>query len=121
MISSFRKSKTNAWLARIAAKIRTQFNRIRSSPFYPQPLAQSCAALPANLHRLRLAHRITVAQLAGASTVSATTIRNLEQHDSSLGAPNPTLCTVLALARALNVGVDELVREERPWPPPPQG
>lgn len=47
MMALFSKGEIDAYLARIAAKIRAQLHRIRSSRLTPQPLAQSCAALPA--------------------------------------------------------------------------
>lgn len=75
------------------------------------PIHQSTAALPGNLTRLRQQRGLTVAELARAAIdrdgrVSASTIRAIET-----GNTNPTLNTVLALAHALNVGVEALVEE----------
>lgn len=81
------------------------------------PPSQSCAALPANFHRLRLDRGWSIASLAAESGVSASTIRDLETgwgRDRSGGdaiRPNPTLSVLLALAHALNVGIEELVGE----------
>ena len=74
-------------------------------------IPQSSAALPGNLKRLRHQRGLTVAELSRAAVdrdgrVSASTIRAIER-----GATNPTLSTVLALARALGVGVEALVEE----------
>ena len=72
---------------------------------------QSADALPGNLTRLRQQRGLTVAELSRAAVdrdghVSASTIRAIER-----GATNPTLSTVLALARALGCGIEALVEE----------
>ena len=80
----------------------------------PQPTArQSCTALPRNLKRLREARGWTINQLAVASHVSESTIREIEANDRGFGdvPQNPTLSTLLKLARALGVGVEALVEE----------
>ena len=71
----------------------------------PVPPRQSAAALPGNLKQRRIASGWTVNQLAVASHLSESTIREIERDI----APNPTLVTLLALARALGVGVEALV------------
>ena len=75
------------------------------------PIRQSAAALPRNLKRLREQRGLTVAGLSRAAVdrdgrVSASTIRAIEH-----GATNPTLSTALALALALEVGIEALVEE----------
>ena len=73
---------------------------------------QSASALPGNLRRLREARGLTVAQLSARTAgeddgpVSRSTIRLIEA-----GNRNPTLSTLLALALALEVGVEALVEE----------
>lgn len=73
--------------------------------------AQSAAALPCNLKRLRHQRGFTVGELSRAAMdragfVSPSTIRAIER-----GATNPTLSKVLALARGLGVGVEALVED----------
>ena len=77
----------------------------------PVPPRQSAAALPCNLKRLREQRGLTVAELSRAAVdrdgpVSRSTIRAIEH-----GATNPTLSTALALALALEVGIEALVEE----------
>jgi len=72
----------------------------------------SAAALPGNLRRLRIERGLTVTQLAERAKVSGSTIRDIEANDKGFGdiKPNPTLVTLLALAKALDVDVNSLVR-----------
>ena len=77
----------------------------------PALQCQSASALPRNLTRLREQRGLTVAELSRAAVdrdgpVSRSTIRAIER-----GATNPTLCTVLALAHALGVGIETLVED----------
>ena len=57
-----------------------------------------------NLHRLRTAARISLADLAAAGGISKTTLHGIEQ-----GQANPTLSTLWALATALKVSLGELL------------
>ena len=57
-----------------------------------------------NLHRLRTAARISLADLAAAGGISKTTLHGIEQ-----GEGNPTLSTLWALATALRVPLGELI------------
>jgi transcriptional regulator with XRE-family HTH domain len=57
-----------------------------------------------NARRLRVERRLTLGQLAARSGVSKATLSKLE-----LGETNPTLETLATLARALSVGVAELL------------
>ena len=77
------------------------------------PIRQSAAALPGNLKRLREAKGWSVRELAERAQVSVTTIREIEANDRGFGdiKPNPRLSTLLALARALGCGIEELVEE----------
>jgi len=84
---------------------------VNTSPVVSCRPRQSAAALPGNLRRLREARGLTVAELSQAAVdrdghVSRSTIRAIE-----CGATNPTLSTVLALARALRCGIEALVEE----------
>jgi len=74
----------------------------------------SSAALPRNLRRLRLARGLTVTQLAAMAQVSTSTVRDMERINfpPSYPSPNPTPAALLALAKALEVGLDALVLEE---------
>lgn len=79
--------------------------------------SQSAAALPRNLRRLREAKGWSVAELAKRSGVSQSTIRTMEptaayEAGAAMIDPNPCLSTLLAVAAALQVGVEELVRGE---------
>ena len=79
--------------------------------------AQSAASLPRNLKRLREQRGLTVGALAIRTQckfygpVSASTIRAIERTGGA--GPNPCLTTLLALALALEVGVEALVEEGR--------
>lgn len=88
------------------------------------PPRQSASSLPYNLKRLREAKGWSVASLAEKSAVSESTIRAMETGNNydvpeterrGSGAPtydpNPTLSTLLAVAQALGVGIEEMVRE----------
>jgi transcriptional regulator with XRE-family HTH domain len=57
-----------------------------------------------NVHRLRSAVNMSLADLAAAGGVSKTTLHGIEQ-----GQGNPTLSTLYALATALNVPLGELL------------
>lgn len=81
-----------------------------TNPIKPIP-QQSAAALPGNLTRLREARGWSVVKLAETALISSSTIYAIERWDSSQGAPNLTLYTLLRLARALEVGVEALVEE----------
>ena len=61
-------------------------------------------ALADNLRRLRKQADLTQAQLAEAAGLPRATVANLEQPDM-----NPSLATVMAVAKVLEVTVDELV------------
>jgi transcriptional regulator with XRE-family HTH domain len=63
-----------------------------------------------NVHRLRTAAGLSLADLAAAAGISKTTLHGLE-----LGEGNPTLSTLWALASALGVSLGELL--EPPAPP----
>src|SRR5690348_877501 len=58
----------------------------------------------ANVHRLRSAVSMSLADLAAAGGISKTTLHGIEQ-----GHGNPTLSTLYALATALNVPLGELL------------
>lgn len=76
-------------------------------------LSQSTAALPRNLKRLREQRGLSVLELAKASRISQTRIRQLEAFNP-LTDPvplNTTLWTLLCIATALNVGIEALVEE----------
>jgi transcriptional regulator with XRE-family HTH domain len=68
--------------------------------------------LAANLRRLRAVRRWTQAELAERAGLPRATCAGLEQADT-----NPSLASVLAVAAALGVGLDELVRPDagRRW------
>lgn len=68
-------------------------------------------ALAANLRRLRIAHRLSLSDLARATGVSKATLSGIER-----GNANPTVETLAALSEALRVSVGELL--ERPEPAP---
>ncbi|MEU6037578.1 XRE family transcriptional regulator [Actinomadura sp. NPDC047616] len=59
-----------------------------------------------NVHRLRTAAGISLADLASAGGISKTTLHGIEQ-----GQGNPTLSTLWALATALQVSLGELLEE----------
>lgn len=62
-----------------------------------------------NVHRLRNAAGISLADLAAAGGISKTTLHGIEQ-----GAGNPTLGTLWALATALKVSLGELIEPPAP-------
>lgn len=62
-----------------------------------------------NVHRLRTAAGLSLADLAAASGISKTTLHGLEQ-----GEGNPTLSTLWALASALGVSLGELLEPPAP-------
>lgn len=61
-------------------------------------------ALPDNLKRLRKQANLTQAGLAEAAGLPRATVANLEQPGA-----NPGILTIVAVAKALGVGVDELL------------
>jgi transcriptional regulator with XRE-family HTH domain len=61
-------------------------------------------ALGANLRRLRVAHHLSLSQLARATGVSKATLSGIER-----GGANPTVETLAALAGTLSVAVGELL------------
>jgi len=72
--------------------------------------AEGPRATGRNVHRLRTAAGLSLADLAAAAGISKTTLHGLE-----LGDGNPTLSTLWALATALGVSLGELL--EPPAPP----
>jgi len=102
----------DSWRKYISTSGRTPDTQtVNTSPTMICRLPQSAAALPRNFKRLRQQRGLTVAELSRLAVdrdghVSRSTIRAIER-----GATNPTLSTVLALARALNVGIEALVEE----------
>ncbi|MGP3915846.1 helix-turn-helix domain-containing protein [Nonomuraea sp. 10N515B] len=62
-----------------------------------------------NVHRLRTAAGISLADLASASGISKTTLHGIEQ-----GQGNPTLSTLWALATALKASLGELLETPAP-------
>ena len=68
--------------------------------------------LGVTLQRLRLAQGISQERLAHAAGISAYTYQKFEKGESKPGTPmNPRLFTLLALARALDVSLSELIPE----------
>jgi transcriptional regulator with XRE-family HTH domain len=65
--------------------------------------------LSANLRRLRIARRLSLSELARATTMSKATLSGIEN-----GRANPTVETLAALAAALGVSVVELLDEPAP-------
>jgi transcriptional regulator with XRE-family HTH domain len=63
-------------------------------------------ALAANLRRLRIARRLSLSELARATSMSKATLSGIEN-----GGANPTVGTLAALAAALRVSVVELLDE----------
>lgn len=84
-------------------------------PYFYSPTFSSASALPSNLRRLREAKGWSVATLAVEAGISESPIRNIEANKVEIGntLPNPTLWTLLSLAKALDVTLDALVMEER--------
>jgi DNA-binding XRE family transcriptional regulator len=77
---------------------------------------QSASALPRNLKRLREAKGWSPTQLASKAKISASTVRGMEEPGNRhLGGmrsnPNPTLTSMLAVAAALECGIEALVNE----------
>jgi transcriptional regulator with XRE-family HTH domain len=72
--------------------------------------ADGTQAAGRNVHRLRTAAGLSLADLAAAGGISKTTLHGIEQ-----GQGNPTLSTLWALAGALGVSLGELL--EPPAPP----
>src|SRR5215471_15406730 len=64
-------------------------------------------AVGRNIHRLRAAAGLSLADLAAAGEISKTTLHGIEQ-----GAGNPTLSTLWALATALRVPLGELLEPD---------
>ena len=64
-------------------------------------------AVGRNIHRLRAAAGLSLADLAAAGEISKTTLHGIEQ-----GAGNPTLSTLWALATALGVPLGELLEPD---------
>jgi transcriptional regulator with XRE-family HTH domain len=62
--------------------------------------------LAANLRRLRIARRLSLSELARATTMSKATLSSIES-----GRSNPTVETLAALATALRVSLGELLEE----------
>jgi transcriptional regulator with XRE-family HTH domain len=67
------------------------------------------ALLAANLRRLRIARRLSLSELARATTMSKATLSSIES-----GRSNPTVDTLAALARAMRVPLTELLEEPAP-------
>ena len=65
--------------------------------------------LARSLHRLRAQQRLSLTQLAHRSGISAATLCGLEA-----GRGNPTMATLLALARALAVPAGDLLPDTDP-------
>lgn len=63
-------------------------------------------ALAANVRRLRVAHHLSLSELARATGVSKATLSGIER-----GNANPTVETLAALAGALHVAIGELLAE----------
>jgi transcriptional regulator with XRE-family HTH domain len=68
------------------------------------PQAQGAKAAGRNVHRLRTAAGLSLADLAAGGGISKTTLHGIEQ-----GEGNPTLSTLWALATALGVSLGELL------------
>jgi transcriptional regulator with XRE-family HTH domain len=68
--------------------------------------AQVQAQLAGNVRRLRIARHLSLSQLARATGMSKATLSSIEN-----GRANPTVETLVALARALRIGLAELLEE----------
>jgi len=68
-------------------------------------------ALAANLRRLRVAHHLSLSQLARETGVSKATLSGIER-----GNANPTVETLAALAAVLGVAIGELLARPEPAP-----
>jgi transcriptional regulator with XRE-family HTH domain len=67
--------------------------------------------LGVELHRVRIARRLTQEDLAYAAGLSRYTYQKLEKGESRPGTPaNPSLRNVIALAQVLDVSLEDLVR-----------
>ena len=80
---------------------------------------QSASALPRNLKRLMAEREMSVEVLAGKAHISASNIRHLlrgtgYERGTPEASPNPTLTTLLAVAEALGVGIEDLVEGREP-------
>src|ERR1700692_2472810 len=64
--------------------------------------------IAANLHRLRLTRRLSLAALAARADVAKATLANLEQ-----GRGNPTIETLWSLALGLGVAFSDLLEDQR--------
>jgi transcriptional regulator with XRE-family HTH domain len=64
--------------------------------------------IAANLHRLRMARRMSLATLAARADVAKATLANLEQ-----GRGNPTIETLWSLALGLGVAFSDLLEDRR--------
>lgn len=60
--------------------------------------------LASNLRRLRVAHRLSLSELARATAISKATLSGIER-----GSANPTVETLAALATALRVSIGDLL------------
>jgi transcriptional regulator with XRE-family HTH domain len=89
------------------------------------PRADLRAGLAANVRRLRIAHRLSLSQLARETSISKATLSAIER-----GRGNPTIDTLTLLAGALGAPIAELlaqappgamrivrVAQTDPWPP----
>ena len=84
-----------------------------------KPPLQSAAALPRNLEWLMADRGLTPVQLADKAHISASNIRHLlrgtgYERGTPEASPNPTLTTLLAVAEALGVGIEDLVEGREP-------
>jgi transcriptional regulator with XRE-family HTH domain len=73
---------------------------------HPNDPLSIAGALAANLRRLRIARRLSLSELARATTMSKATLSGIEN-----GRANPTVETLAALAGALRVSVVELLQD----------
>ena len=77
--------------------------------------ARFSAELGRNLHRLRVAASLSQEDLAYSAGLSRYTYQKFEKGESKPGTPmNPRLFTLLSLAQALGVSLEELVPPT--WP-----
>jgi len=81
---------------------------------------EEIAKREANLiHLCSEARRLSPTQLAARAKVSASTVRGMETPGDYIEGgkrsdPNPTLTSLLAVAQALEVGIEALVEEREP-------
>lgn len=71
-----------------------------------RPLSGLAAQVGATVHRLRAAHGLTLAELAGSASISPAMLSRLEHGDVS-----PSLDTLAALAEALGTSCAALLRD----------